>query len=362
MSITSGHLPVHALAPATVGVIANPVSACDIRRIVTHASNLQTADRVSIVLRVLGALYPCGVKRVVMMPDKSGIRTMLMRKLAQERHAGERFPDVEFLEFNPTSTVDDTLQAARMMREAGVKAIVVLGGDGTHRAVVCECGQIPIAGLSSGTNNAFPEHREPTVAGIAVGLYASGQLSADQALAPNKVLEVSINPGIGKPPVRDIAIVDVVVSTNRYIGARALWKSESLTAAYVTFASPESIGLSSIAGLLLPIGRQESGGVAVRMARKGTTPACRLMAPIAPGIMAQVEIAGWERMPEGRPFVVDLASGVIALDGERELTFDAESKVLITLREKAFLTVDVARCMSYAAERGLFRNVASTTL
>jgi NAD+ kinase len=346
---------------ATVGVIANPVSARDIRRIVANASNMQTADRVSIILRVLSSIYACGVRKVLMMPDKGGIRAMLMRRLAQEHHLAHGFPAIEFLDFDPRSTVDDTLRSAHMMRAAGVTAIAVLGGDGTHRAVVSECGQIPIAGLSTGTNNAFPEHREPTIVGIALGLFASGRLSAEEALARNKVIEVTVDPGNGKRVIRDIAIVDAVISTDRYIGARALWKSESLCAAYVTFASPEAIGLSSIAGLLLPVGRQEPGGVAVRIARPGTPSLFSLTAPIAPGMMTEIAIAGWERMVEGQSFPVELESGVIALDGERELTFDVGSKVAITLRENAFSTVDVARCMKHAAQKGLFRSIAPTT-
>lgn len=296
-----------------------------------------------------------------MMPDKGGIRAMLTRRLNQEAHVAHRFPEIEFLDFDPNSTVYDTLRAANMMRSAGVKAIVVLGGDGTHRAVVCECGQVPIAGLSTGTNNAFPEHREPTIVGIAVGLFATGRLTAEEALASNKLIEVSIDPGAGRKPVRDIAIVDAVISTDRYIGARALWKSASLCAAYVTFASPEAIGLSSIAGLLLPVGRQERGGVAVRLARPGTPALFSLTAPIAPGMLSEVSIAGWERMSEGQPFPVALEAGVVALDGERELTFDVGSKVEITLRGNAFSTVDVARCMQHAADKGLFRSIAPTT-
>ena len=50
----------------------------------------------------------------------------------------------------------------------------MLGGDGTHRVVVSECGNVPIAGISSGTNNAFPETREPTVTGLGVGLAVTG--------------------------------------------------------------------------------------------------------------------------------------------------------------------------------------------
>jgi predicted polyphosphate/ATP-dependent NAD kinase len=37
---------------ACIGIIANPVSARDIRRVVANAGNLQITDRVNIVLRV----------------------------------------------------------------------------------------------------------------------------------------------------------------------------------------------------------------------------------------------------------------------------------------------------------------------
>ena len=53
------------------------------------------------------------------------------------------------------------------MVERDVAAIVVLGGDGTHRVVAAHCGDIPLLALSTGTNNAFPELREATVAGLA---------------------------------------------------------------------------------------------------------------------------------------------------------------------------------------------------
>jgi len=46
---------------------------------------------------------------------------------------------------------------------------------------------------------------------------------------------------------------------------------------------------------------------------------------------------------------------VVALDGERELAFDPGDRVQITLRENAFPTVDVARCMQIAACEGLLR-------
>ena len=335
----------------TIGLIANPVSARDIRRIIANASNLQIADRVNIVMRVLTAAHSLGVERVLVMPDNGGIRALLQRHLSRGHSQHQRWPLVEYLDMEPTSTVDDTFLAARLMRDAGVAAIVVLGGDGTHRAVVRECRDIPIAGLSTGTNNAFPEMRESTITGMAVALYASGRLSAAQALAPNKLLEISINGGAQS----DIALVDAVISTDRYIGARALWKPEALSAAYLTFADPQAIGLSAIGGLLQPVGRRDPGGLAVQLGHDPHPATLRLLAPIAPGMVRPVAIAHWQAMPADQPFTVAQAGGVVALDGERELAFDAGDRVQITLRENAFPTVDVARCMQIAACEGLLR-------
>jgi predicted polyphosphate/ATP-dependent NAD kinase len=335
----------------TIGLIANPVSARDIRRIIANASNLQIADRVNIVMRVLTAAHSLGVERVLVMPDNGGIRALLQRHLSRGHSQHQRWPLVEYLDMEPTSTVEDTFQAARLMHAAGVAAIVVLGGDGTHRAVVRECRNIPIAGLSTGTNNAFPEMRESTITGMAVALYATGRLSVAQALAPNKLLEVSINEGAQ----RDIALVDAVISTDRYIGARALWKPEALSAAYLTFADPQAIGLSAIGGLLQPVGRRDPGGLAVHLGHDPHPAKLRLLAPIAPGMVRPVSIASWQAMPADRPFTILQQGGVVALDGERELAFDAGDRVQITLRENAFPTVDVARCMHIAACDGLLR-------
>src|SRR5690606_17176629 len=102
----------------------------------------------------------------------------------------------------------------------------------------------------TGTNNAFPEMREPTITGMALGLYASGRIGATEALAANKLIEVQIDDPAGGPVRRDVAIVDAVITHDRSVGARALWKTQSLDAAYLAFAEPQAIGLSSIGGLL----------------------------------------------------------------------------------------------------------------
>jgi predicted polyphosphate/ATP-dependent NAD kinase len=337
-----------------VGIIANPVSARDIRRVIANASNLQIADRVNIVLRALAAMRACGVERVLMMPDRGGIRALLQRSLQREHNLHHVFPAVQWLEMPVTSTVDDTATATRLLRQAGVAAIVVLGGDGTHRAVVRECSDIPIAGLSTGTNNAFPELREPTITGMAVGLYASGRIAAAEALVRNKRLDIRIVDAAGRER-HDIAIVDAVISAERVVGARAIWKTENLAAAYVTFADPQAVGLSAIAGLLQPVGRRESGGLAVQLSDDPLQRRLALQAPIAPGMVRPVGVAEWHAMPAGEPQRVRQRAGVVALDGERELAFDDGERVTVTLVDNAFPTVDVARCMHIAAAQGLTR-------
>ena len=333
----------------SVGLVANPVSARDIRRVIANATSLQVSDRANIVMRVLAAMRACGVQRVLMMPENGGICSLLKRGLQREQRLCEnRFPELEMTNTQISGTVADTFAATKAMLDSGVKAIVVLGGDGTHRAVVKICEQVPIAGISTGTNNAFPEHREPTITGLAVGMVATGRIPEGVAFDPNKLLRVNINGGERS----DIALVDIVVSTERYIGARALWRTENLRELFVTFSDPEVIGMSAIAGLLEPIGRNDSEGLHVSLAVSEQAKTA-LQVPIAPGLIRTVGVQSWQQLEAGIPVILKQSSGMIALDGERELEFGPEDTVEVTLHEKAFRTVNVGACMRYTGEHRL---------
>jgi len=337
------------LAPL-VGIIANPVSARDIRRVIANATSLQITDRANIVLRVLACLKASGVERVVMMPENGGIRHHVRRGVERSRNLGEHeFPDIIYLDMAITGTVDDTIRAADLMRQMKVAAIVVLGGDGTHRAVVSRSGDVPIAGISTGTNNAFPEHREPTITGLAVGLTVTGRVPAAVAYSPNKKLSVRLN-----DQAPEIALVDVALVTDRVVGARALWKPETFRELFVTFADPEVIGMSAIAGLLEPVKRHEPGGLHVLLAPVEDAPLA-LSVPIAPGYMRPIGIASWQKVVAGKSYGPQITAGSIALDGERELSFSERDRVQIALEENAFRTVNVAAVMDHAARHGLMR-------
>lgn len=331
-----------------VGIVANPVSARDIRRVVTSAGSLQVADRANIVLRTIAALAATGVGEVVMMPERGGIGAHLVRSIERARARGEdRYPAVRFLDMKVTGTAEDSRRAAAMMAEAGVAGIVVLGGDGTHRAVIAGCGSVPIAGISTGTNNAFPEHREPTVTGLAAGLALTGAVPPGVAFADNKLIEVSLDGG-----VPEIALVDVAIVTDRFVGARALWRAETFRELYVTFADPEVIGMAAIAGLVEPVGRREPGGLMLSLGPAGLTPMA-VHAPIAPGLIEPIGVEAWRRLPAGQTVSPATPAGAIALDGERELSFDPGQTVTIRLVDRAFRTIDVAAVMRFAATRGL---------
>ena len=101
------------------------------------------------------------------------------------------------------------------------------------RAVVSNCGAVPIAAISTGTNNAFAEPREPTVTGLAVGLAVTGRVPPQIAYCAHKRLDVIID---GAAP--EIALVDVAFVTDRHVGARALWRTETFRELFAAFADP----------------------------------------------------------------------------------------------------------------------------
>jgi predicted polyphosphate/ATP-dependent NAD kinase len=326
---------------ATVGIVANPASGRDIRRLVARASVFPTAEKANMVQRLLTAFGTLGVERAMLSTDLGGISAGVLRAVRQGRDT--HWPKVEFCEDDPlTGTADDTTNAVRRMVAAGVRVVVCLGGDGTARVAAAACGDVPLLALSTGTNNAFPQLREATVAGLAAALVATGQVAATSRAS---VLEVTAR---GRT---ELALVDVCASTSRHVGARALWNPASLTELYCTFAEPDAIGLSSVAGLLAPSPRTSADGVAVRLAPPERA---RLVvnAPIAPGLVRPVGVDEIRPMRPGERVTLGLRDGVLAVDGERELEL-AGHEATVTLRADGPRCVDVAAVLADAARRGL---------
>jgi predicted polyphosphate/ATP-dependent NAD kinase len=292
-----------------VGIVANPASGRDIRRLVAGASVFGNADKAGMVLRALIGLGAVGVPRALMMPAADGLGSTLQRQL---RGRARALPELEMLPHRLTGTAADTTRAVAAMCEAGAEAIIVLGGDGTHRVVAQACGDVPICALSTGTNNAFPEMREATVAGMAVGLAVTGR-GGPHALRQEEALAIQ-----GPDGTADLALVDVTATSERFVGARAVWHPDTLREVIVTMADPAAVGPSALAGLLAPFERGSGRGLHVRLARSPGDGRLVLNVPLAPGLVAPVAVAGFRSLELGDTVALS-SEGSLALDGEREI-------------------------------------------
>lgn len=320
-----------------VGVIANPASGKDIRRLVAHGSVFDNDEKVSIVRRVLSGLEAVGVERVWIMPDSFGIGHKALDSLRLGL-------DVSVLPMPLTFTREDSTRAAALMAEAGAGCIVTLGGDGTNRAVAKASGEVPLVPISTGTNNVFPTMIEGTIAGLAAGLVARGL--AQDALCTAPRLDVTC-PG---SPV-DIALIDVAVYDERFVASRAMWDALKIKEVILARVAPGSIGLSSIGAHLPDLDHRVGHGLHLRMGSGGHP----VLAPIAPGLVRQVSLAETRPLAPGDEVVIcHPAPGVLALDGEREIELRGGATVRVRLNARGPRVVDVRRAIELAARAGVF--------
>ena len=98
---------------ASVGVIANPQSGKDIRRLVSYATTIDNNEKVNICKRIVLAASGMGIDKVVFMPD-----TFTMGYSVQYQLEDDKMPccDIEVLDFNFEATMADTVQAAAAPR------------------------------------------------------------------------------------------------------------------------------------------------------------------------------------------------------------------------------------------------------
>ena len=227
-----------------VGIIANPASARDVRRIVSHGEAVTTHTKLNRLRRVLAGLGRSGVEQVMVMSDASGIASGLQQ--LDERPSSAAWPRLAFIDHEITHTRTDSAVAAAAMVEAGAGCIVVLGGDGTNGIVSTATDDVPIVALSTGTNNAFPTSVEPTVAGLAAGLVAGDSSCRAACTYRAKRLVVEHR---GRT---EVGLVDVAVTSADGVGAGAVWDAALLSEVFLCFAEPDAIGLSSIGGHIRP--------------------------------------------------------------------------------------------------------------
>jgi predicted polyphosphate/ATP-dependent NAD kinase len=330
--------------PASVGIIANPASGTDIRRLVALGTVFGTQDKINIVQRILVGLDAAAIERFYLMPDAFQIGRMALDRLpADKAHLGSK---AEFVDMPTENRSTDSVRAARQMRELGVNCIVVLGGDGTSRAVAKGCGQVPILPVSTGTNNVVPRFVEGTTAGLAAGFVARQITELCEVAERSKRLAVLFEDGHS-----DMALVDVAVVEGLAPGSRAVWQPEKLQHVVLTRAEPCATGMSSLGGFLAPVSAKEPRGLYLRL---GAAKICRVTAPLAPGLMASFGVEEIRTLAFGDEVVVPGGRRLLALDGEREITLQPDDMVRIRLCDDGPWIVDVHLALRAAATQGLF--------
>ena len=238
-------------------------------------------------------------------------------KLAVGYTLDELKNDIEanFLDTKHFDGPQQTLYASKLIKELDCACVLVLGGDGTNRLVAKEVGNVPIIPISTGTNNAFPIMIDPTVAGLAAGFYVNSLQGSNnkELIFQRPIITISID-----DKYEDLALIDLAVSNQNFVGSKAIWDPKVLDQLYLTQSNPVSIGLSAIGSKLTEI--PQNHALRMQFGKQGE----KIYAPIAPGLISEINV-----------------SGTIALDGERELEIYKKNKIEITLQKEGPFVLDV---------------------
>jgi hypothetical protein len=257
---------------------------------------------------------------------------------------------VHVLEPRVRNTAEDTETAVQAFLDAGCRTFVSLGGDGTNRALVRALGvrasDIQLIPLSTGTNNVFPVLTEPTIAGMAAALNASGRLREAPVKRRAKVIHIS---GTGRYglPVTDLGLIDAVVLHHDHVGNLLPFDADHIDRILLTRAEPCAIGMSPIGGLLHPVDAAADQGLLVRMG-----PGRRFLAPLSPGWFREVSVAEVTPVPLGEPVPLP-GEGVLALDGDRDHKIPGGAELTATIRRDGPWVIDVDAAMRWAVAHGI---------
>ncbi|MBI4766677.1 MAG: NAD(+)/NADH kinase [Deltaproteobacteria bacterium] len=322
----------------TVGIIANPASGRDIRRLVAHGSVFDNQEKINIIRRVLKALDEVDVDRVFIMPDFAGLGIRALEDL-------DLSLQVSLLDMEAQGTQNDSSLAAALMVKMGVGCLITLGGDGTNRVVAKTCGETPLVPISCGTNNVFPYLVEGTVAGLAAGLVATGQVETKDVGFRAPRLEI-----LQDGELKDVALVDVVVTDDLFTGVRAIWDVDKVKEIFLARSKPSATGFSAVGGYVCPLPFNSGLGLHLVLGpgRK------RVKSAIAPGHICWVPIASYQKFGVREEIAIQSSPAMIALDGEREIAIRPGEKWSVRINPAGPWVVDIEKAVETGCTCCLF--------
>ncbi len=328
----------------SIGIIANPASGKDIRRLVSHATVIDNNEKINIVERIILGAQALGVDRVYMMPDSFNMGYRVEEKL---NTCDELRCEINVINMYRYDGIEDTITAAEHMEQLKVGCIVVLGGDGTNRAVAKSVKNTPLISISTGTNNAYPVMMEGTIAGMAAAAAAGGSLDEGLYIERDKRIEIFKN-----DKLEDIALIDAVISKEIFVGSKAIWNMDSIDKIFVSRCHPASIGFSAIVGCKKIISPDDDYGACVDL----NDGSAKVFAAVAAGVVTPVSVS--------EPIILKSADeykytadfrGTIALDGERELQFYENQEFVFKVTRNGPKRINVKKLLELAQINGFFK-------
>lgn len=325
-----------------LGIIANPASGKDIRRLVAYATVIDNNEKVNIVKRIILAAQAAGMQQIDIMPDSFRIGYSVIETLQLEKKLSA---NVRVLKMPMTNSAADTTAAAGIFRQEGAGCVIVLGGDGTSRAAAKALKETPLLPISTGTNNIYPNMTEGTIAGLAVSVAANPEYTSDCCLK-DKRIELYKNGALV-----DIALVDAVVSLDAFSGSRAIWNTENIRLVVAARAHPAGIGFSSFISAYQTVCLEDDFG----MAAWPDSGAAAALISISAGVVEAVKIHTPKRLNLDEPYsYTALSDCMIALDGEREFCLKKGEEIEFRITRNGPFRVDVNRAMEIAQKERLF--------
>lgn len=328
-----------------IGIIANPSSGSDIRRLVSYATAYDNSEKLNIVKRIILGAQAMGIDKIYIMQDsyhigKKAIESLTRRKMLE--------CSCELLDNLILGDIRDTLKATELLETLEVGAIVVLGGDGTSRAVAKIVKNIPILPISTGTNNVYPMMIEGTVAGMAAAITAKYS-DHRRFCVRDKRIEI-----LDDEKIIDIALVDAVISSDKSRGAKAIYDYSKISYIYVTRAHPAYIGFSSIVGTHRIVYPEDSYGYMVGLGEEGS----RIKAPVSAGVLEDFFIKDEMKMEENQiHYHVFRERSAIALDGEKEIMANPGRKLGFRISCQGPWRILPKETLELAHKDGYFRNL-----
>ncbi len=328
---------------SSIGIIANPASGKDIRRLVSYATVIDNNEKVNIVKRIVLGSQALGIDEIIFMPDYYQIGYKVINELDSK---GVLKAKCTILDIPINACSQDSTIAAQCMEKLNVGCIIVLGGDGTSRAVAKGIVNTPILPVSTGTNNVYPSMIEGTVAGMAAA--ATSLLDEkEETCIKDKCIELYVN-----NEKKDIALIDVVISSDIVLGSRAIWDTKRIKSVMVTRCHPASIGFSTIAGTVEIVTPTDNYGYSVEVNKKGDS----YLVPLAAGVLQEVKVSNNKRcfLDQDYNFYIE-ENCILALDGEREICLKKGDFLTLKISKSGPYRVITNKVLEIAQKRGMFK-------